>query len=33
MTVNEVKQERQILRWSGIVNQRQESGLPVKEWC
>ena len=33
MKISEVKQEYQLQQWSGMIQQRQESGLSVKEWC
>lgn len=31
--ISEVKQEYQLQQWSGMLRERQESGLSVKEWC
>ena len=31
--ISEVKQEYQLQEWSGMLRQRKESGLSVKEWC
>ena len=31
--ISEVKQEYQLQVWSGMLQQRKESGLSVKEWC
>ena len=33
MKISEVKQEYQLQEWSGMLRQRKESGLSVKEWC
>ena len=33
MKISEVKQEYQLQEWSGVLRQRKESGLSVKEWC
>ena len=31
--ISEVKQEYQLQEWSGMLRQRKESGLSVKDWC
>lgn len=31
--ISEVKQEYQLQQWSGMLRERQESGLSVKDWC
>lgn len=31
--ISEVKQEYQLQEWSGMLRERQESGLSVKAWC
>ena len=31
--ISEAKQEYQLQEWSGMLRQRKESGLSVKEWC
>ena len=31
--INEVKREYQLQEWSGMLHERKESGLSVKEWC
>ena len=31
--IGEVKQEYQLQQWSGMLRERQESGLSVKAWC
>ena len=31
--ISEIKQEYQLQEWSGMLRERQESGLSVKEWC
>ena len=33
MKISEVKQEYQLQEWSGMLRQRKESGLSVKDWC
>lgn len=33
MNISEVKQEYQLQEWSGMLRERKESGLSVKEWC
>ena len=33
MKISEVKQEYRLQEWSGMLQQRKESGLSVKEWC
>lgn len=33
MKISEVKQEYQLQEWSGMLRQRKESCLSVKEWC
>ena len=33
MKISEIKQEYQLQEWSGMLRQRKESGLSVKEWC
>ena len=33
MKISEVKQEYQLQEWCGMLRQRKESGLSVKEWC
>ena len=33
MKISEVKQAYQLQEWSGMLRQRKESGLSVKEWC
>ena len=33
MKISEVKQEYQLQEWSGMLRQRKESDLTVKEWC
>ena len=33
MNISEVKQEYRLEEWSGMLQQRKESGLSVKEWC
>lgn len=33
MNISEVKQEYRLQEWSGMLQQRKESGLSVKEWC
>ncbi len=33
MKISEVKQEYRLQQWSGMLRERQESGLSVKEWC
>ena len=32
MKISEIKQEYQLQEWSGMLRQRKESGLSVKEW-
>lgn len=32
MKISEVKQEYQLQEWSGMLRQRKESGLSVKDW-
>ena len=31
--ISEVKREFQLQQWRGMVQERKESGLSVKEWC
>lgn len=31
--ISEVKQEYQLQEWSGMLRERKESGLSVKQWC
>ena len=31
--ISEVTQEYQLQQWSGMLRERQESGLSVKDWC
>ena len=31
--ISEVKQEYRLQQWSGMLRERLESGLSVKEWC
>lgn len=31
--ISEVKQEYQLQEWSGMLRERKESGLTVKDWC
>ena len=31
--ISEVKQEYQLQQWSGMIRERQDSGLSVKDWC
>lgn len=33
MKISEVKQEYQLQQWSGMLRERQASGLSVKDWC
>ena len=33
MKISEVKREFQLQQWRGMVLERKESGLSVKEWC
>lgn len=33
MKISEVKQEYQLQQWSGMLQERKESGLSVKDWC
>ena len=33
MKISEVKREFQLQQWRGMVQERKESGLSVKEWC
>ena len=33
MKISEVKQEFQLQEWSGMLRQRKESGLTVRDWC
>ena len=33
MKISEVKREFQLQQWLGMVQERKESGLSVKEWC
>lgn len=33
VNISEVKQEYQLQEWSGMLRQRKESGLSVKQWC
>ena len=33
MKISKVKQEYQLQEWSGMLRERKESGLSVKEWC
>ena len=33
MKISEVKREFQLQQWSGMVQERMESGLSVKAWC
>ena len=33
MKISEVKREFQLQQWRGMVLERKESGLSVKDWC
>ena len=33
LKISEVKQEYQLQQWSGMLQERKESGLSVKAWC
>ena len=33
MKISEVKREFQLQQWRGMVQERKESGLSVREWC
>ena len=33
MKIRDVKQEYQLQEWRGMLRERKESGLSVKEWC
>ena len=33
MKISEVKRAFQLQQWRGMVLERKESGLSVKEWC
>ena len=33
MKISDVKREFQLQQWRGMVQERKESGLSVKEWC
>ena len=33
MRVSDVKREYQLQEWSGMLRERKESGLTVRDWC
>ena len=33
MKPSEIKQEYQLQQWAGMVRDRQESGLTIRQWC